>query len=58
MSAVCNYTIACVFDSLFVFFYNLREKMVEGVQACPMLSVWVPAGRGWGLHVLPGCGGL
>jgi len=32
--------------------------MVEGVQACPMLSVWVPAGRGWGLHVLPGCGGL
>lgn len=35
-----------------------EKKNTRWCQACPMLSVWVAAGRGWVLHVLPGCGRL
>lgn len=54
----------CTLDSLFVLFCFVLaglicQKRSSGwCQACLMLSVWVAAGRGWVLHVLPGCGRL
>jgi len=56
--AVCESYINCMYVRPIVSLFFVSETGIIWGGACPMLSVWVAAGRGWGLHVLPGCGGL
>lgn len=48
----------CMCVCMIVFLLDLQGEKRGWCQACPLLSVWVTAGRGWGLHVLPCCGRL